>query len=151
MLDFMDKNAENAAANECMEKIYSMTLHAFHSSNNERLWLKTNTKLARLWLDQHDYRRLADKVRELHKACQTPDGQDDPTKGTYSHEVYALEIAMYAETRNLKRMKVSLVHVHLTGILTCARHYTRKRYESALPYLTHGSWALFENVVERCT
>ena len=68
--------------------------------------LKTNTKLARLWLDQKDYRRLTDKVRELHKACQLEDGSDDPTKGTYSLEVYALEILMYAETRNNKRLKV---------------------------------------------
>jgi len=44
-------------------------------------------------------------VRELHKACQREDGTDDPSKGTYSLEAYALEIQMYAETRNNKRMK----------------------------------------------
>jgi COP9 signalosome complex subunit 2 len=44
-------------------------------------------------------------VRELHKACQKEDGTDDPAKGTYSLEVYALEIQMYAETRNNKRLK----------------------------------------------
>jgi len=106
MLDFIEKNAESEEANKCMEKFYSQTLDSFQSTNNERLWLKTNTKLARLWLDQKDYRRLTDKVRELHKACQLEDGTDDPSKGTYSLEVYALEILMYAETRNNKRLKV---------------------------------------------
>jgi len=106
MLDFIEKNAESAEANACMEKFYSQTLDTFQASNNDRLWLKTNTKLARLWLDQKDYSRLTDKVRELHKKCQREDGSDDPSKGTYALEIYALEIQMYAETRNNKRLKV---------------------------------------------
>lgn len=106
MLDFIEKNAEDEAANECMEQFYSKTLESFQTTNNERLWLSTNTKLARLWLAQKDYPRLTEKVRELHKACQLEDGTDDPSKGTYSMEVYALEIQMYAETRNNKRLKV---------------------------------------------
>jgi len=107
MLDFIEKNADDDDANKCMEQFYSRTLESFQTTNNERLWLKTNTKLARLWLDQKDYRRLTEKVRELHKACQTEDGSDDPSKGTYLLEIYALEILMYAETRNNKRLKVS--------------------------------------------
>lgn len=105
MLDFIEKAADDEAARKCIEEFYSSTLDAFQNANNERLWLKTNIKLARLWLDQKDYTRLTDKIRELHKACQRPDGTDDPTKGTYSLEVYALEILMYAETRNNKRLK----------------------------------------------
>jgi COP9 signalosome complex subunit 2 len=106
MLDFIEKNAEDEAANRCMEQFYSQTLDSFQATNNERLWLSTNTKLARLWLAQKDYDRLTGKVRELHKACQREDGSDDPSKGTYSMEAYALEIQMYAETRNNKRLKV---------------------------------------------
>ncbi|EGP82617.1 unnamed protein product [Zymoseptoria tritici ST99CH_1A5] len=105
MLDFIEKNAEDEAANRCMEQFYSQTLDSFQATNNERLWLSTNTKLARLWLAQKDYERLTGKVRELHKACQREDGSDDPSKGTYSMEAYALEIQMYAETRNNKRLK----------------------------------------------
>lgn len=106
MLDFIEKNAEDDTANQCMEQFYSKTLESFQASNNERLWLSTNTKLARLWLAQKDYVRLTGKVRELHRACQREDGSDDPSKGTYSMEAYALEIQMYAETRNNKRLKV---------------------------------------------
>ena len=107
MLDFIEKAAEDAEAHRCMEKFYALTLESFQSTNNERLWLKTNIKLAKLWLERKDYRQLTDKVRELHKACQKEDGTDDPSKGTYSLEVYSLEILMYAETRNNKRLKVS--------------------------------------------
>lgn len=108
MLDFIEKAAEDAEAYRCMEKFYALTLDIFQSTNNERLWLKTNIKLARLWLDRKDYRQLTEKLRELHKACQMEDGTDDPSKGTYSLEVYSLEILMYAETRNNKRLKVCI-------------------------------------------
>ncbi|KAF2823491.1 PCI-domain-containing protein [Ophiobolus disseminans] len=105
MLDFIEKSAEDSDAYRCMEQFYALTLDIFKSTNNERLWLKTNIKLARLWLDRKDYRQLTDKLREMHKACQKEDGTDDPSKGTYSLEVYSLEILMYADQRNNKRLK----------------------------------------------
>ena len=105
MLDFIEKGAEDERAYQCMEKFYSQTLESFQSTHNERLWLKTNIKLARLWLDRKQYTQLVKLVRELHKACQREDGADDPSKGTYALEIYALEIQMYADTRNNKRLK----------------------------------------------
>jgi COP9 signalosome complex subunit 2 len=105
MLDFIEKAADGEAAVQCMEDFYSQTLRSFQSTNNERLWLKTNIKLARLFLDRKDYNGVVKKVRELHKACELEDGTDDPSKGTYSLEVYALEIQMYAETKNNKQLK----------------------------------------------
>ncbi len=106
MLDFIEKGSDDANAYQCMEEFYSQTLNSFQSTNNERLWLKTNIKLAKLWLDRKEYGQLSRKVRELHKTCQFEDGSDDPSKGTYSLETYALEIQMYADTRNNKRLKV---------------------------------------------
>lgn len=88
-----------------MERFYSLTLESFQSTNNERLWLKTNVKLAKLLLDRKDYSAITKKLRELHKACQMEDGSDDPSKGTYSLEIYALEIQMLAETKNNKQLK----------------------------------------------
>ena len=105
MLDFIEKGAEDEKAYQCMEKFYSQTLESFQSTNNERLWLKTNIKLARLWLDRRQYGQLVKLVKELHQACQKDDGTDDPSKGTYALEIYALEIQMYADTRNNKRLK----------------------------------------------
>lgn len=105
MLDYIEKGADESAAVKSIEKFYSLTLQSFQSTNNERLWLKTNIKLAKLLLDRKEYSAVSKKLRELHKACQRPDGSDDPGKGTYSLEIYALEIQMLAETRNNKQLK----------------------------------------------
>lgn len=105
MLNFIEKGADNPAAVQCIEQFYSLTLQCFQSTNNERLWLKTNIKLAKLLLDRKDYHAVARKLRELHKVCQKEDGTDDPSKGTYSLEIYALEIQMYSETRNNNQLK----------------------------------------------
>ncbi|KAJ8113948.1 hypothetical protein ONZ43_g5025 [Nemania bipapillata] len=106
MLDFIERESENDAAQRCMEQFYALTLTCFQSTNNERLWLKTNIKLAKLLLDRKEYLAGARKLRELQKACQREDGSDDPSKGTYSLEIYALEIQMYSDTRNNKQLKV---------------------------------------------
>lgn len=105
ILDYIEKGSEDEKARQCMEDFYSKTLESFQSTNNERLWLKTNIKLAKLFLDRKDYGPVAKKLKELHKACEREDGTDDPSKGTYSLEIYALEIQMYAETRNNKQLK----------------------------------------------
>lgn len=105
MLDRVEKGADNPEAVRCVEKFYSLTLQSFQSTNNERLWLKTNVKLAKLLLDRKDYGALLKKLRELHKACQTEDGSDDASKGTYLLEIYTLEIQMHAETKNNKQLK----------------------------------------------
>ncbi|KAH8885661.1 signalosome subunit 2 [Thozetella sp. PMI_491] len=105
MLNFIEKGSDNPEATKCMEQFYSLTLNCFQSTNNERLWLKTSIKLAKLLLDRKDYTAGARKLKELHKACQKEDGSDDPSKGTYSLEIYALEIPMYAETKNNKQLK----------------------------------------------
>lgn len=106
MLDFIEKESESEKAQRCMEQFYSLTLTCFQSTNNERLWLKTNIKLAKLLLDRKEYLSVTRKLRELQRACQRDDGSDDPSKGTYSLEIYALEIQMYAETRNNKQLKI---------------------------------------------
>jgi COP9 signalosome complex subunit 2 len=104
---------QDSTAYKSMEEFYSLTLSTFQATNNERLALKTNLKLAKLYLDKKDYTSLTNKVREIHSACQKEDGTDDPAKGTYSLEAYALEIQMYAEMKNNKRLK-SLYHKALT-------------------------------------
>ncbi|KAF5700376.1 COP9 signalosome complex subunit 2 [Fusarium globosum] len=105
MLDYIEKGADGPEAVKCMEQFYSLTLQSFQSTNNERLWLKTNIKLAKLLLDRKEYGAVSKKLRELHKTCQQEDGTDDPSKGTYSLEIYALEIQMFAETKNNKQLK----------------------------------------------
>jgi len=52
-----------------------------------------------------EYGRLQLIIRELHRSCQNDDGSDDLKKGTQLLEVYALEIQMYTETKNNKKLK----------------------------------------------
>ena len=89
-----------------MERFYGITLTALEEQQNERLWLKTNLKLAKLWLDRREYGRLNKILRLLHKACQNEEGEDDQSKGTHLLEVCAIEIQMYTETKNNKKLKV---------------------------------------------
>jgi COP9 signalosome complex subunit 2 len=41
-----------------MEKIYTFTLNILEESKNDRLWFKTNLKLAHLWLQLQQYQRI---------------------------------------------------------------------------------------------
>ncbi|KAI5801425.1 putative COP9 signalosome subunit 2 [Peziza echinospora] len=111
MLDFISSSSDPADM-ACMERFYDLTLDTFQGTNNERLWLKTNIKLAKLWLDRKEYGRLTKSIRLLHQACQKPDGTDDLSKGTYLLEVYAIEIQMFSETGNNKKLK-ALYHKSL--------------------------------------
>ncbi|KAI0402447.1 putative COP9 signalosome subunit 2 [Xylaria palmicola] len=144
MLDFIEKESESELSQRCMEHFYSLTLTCFQSTNNERLWLKTNIKLAKLLLSRKEYLSVARKLRELQKACQRGDGSDDPSKGTYSLEIYALEIQMYAETRNNKQLKVlyqkalkvrsAVPHPKIMGIIReCGgkMHMSEENWEAA--------------------
>ncbi|KAH8762104.1 COP9 signalosome complex subunit 2 [Diaporthe sp. PMI_573] len=106
MLDYIEKSSDAKGAVQCMEKFYSLTLECFQTTNNERLWLKTNIKLAKLLLDRKEYLSVNKKLKELHNACKRDDGSEDSSKGTYLLEIYALEIQMHAETKNNKQLKV---------------------------------------------
>lgn len=56
-------------------------------------------------------------LRELRAACETEDGTDHQRKGTHLLEVLALEIQMYTETKNNKKLKVrnkEHVNIHRT-------------------------------------
>lgn len=109
MLDYTEKTLSSISTSKSatyMQQFYSHTLQSFQETNNERLWLKTNIKLAKLFLDKKDYAQLMAKVRELHKACEREDGTEDPNKGTYSLDVYAMEIQMYADTKNNAQLKI---------------------------------------------
>ena len=62
-------------------------------------------QLGKLCFDCGDYSRLARIVKQLHQSCLTADGMDDMKKGTQLLEVYALEIQMYTEQKNNKKLK----------------------------------------------
>ncbi|KAI9271300.1 PCI domain-containing protein [Sporodiniella umbellata] len=127
-----------------MEKFYQTTMESLSESKNERLWVKTNLKLAKLWLDRKQYGKLNKILNQLHIACQKDDGTDDQRKGTHLLEVLALEIQMYTETKNNKKLKElyqqclsvksAIPHPRIMGVIReCGgkMHMNEKQWEDA--------------------
>lgn len=97
--------------------MYEITLIALKSSNNERLWFNTNLKLTKLYLEDKKLNEVERLISSLKKTCQTADGKDDLSKGSYLLEVYCLEIQLSAVTHNTARMKeVTPFTVHNSSI-----------------------------------
>ncbi|KAL1936248.1 hypothetical protein VTP01DRAFT_382 [Rhizomucor pusillus] len=88
-----------------VETFYQVTLDYLAETKNERLWVKTNLKLAKLYLDRKEFNRLSSILKELRKTCEGDEGTDYQRKGTHLLEVLALEIQMYTETKNNKKLK----------------------------------------------
>ncbi|XP_055818819.1 COP9 signalosome complex subunit 2-like [Solanum dulcamara] len=102
----MDFVAGSASQNfSLLQEFYQTTLKALEEAKNERLWFKTNLKLCKIWFDMGEYGRMSKILKELHKSCKKEDGTDDEKKGTQLLEVYAIEIQMYTETKNNKKLK----------------------------------------------
>ncbi|ORX58297.1 PCI-domain-containing protein [Hesseltinella vesiculosa] len=127
-----------------MESFYQITLDTLAETKNERLWVKTNLKLAKLWLDRKEYARLNKILRQLHASCQKDDGTDDQRKGTHLLEILALEIQMHTATKNTKKLKElyqqclnvrsAIPHPRIMGVIReCGgkMHMREKQWEQA--------------------
>ncbi|KAF8512368.1 PCI domain-containing protein [Hysterangium stoloniferum] len=106
ILDYVGGGKGGPVEVDVLERFYETTRGALEDAKNERLSLKTNLKLAKLWLDRREYGRLTKLLRDLHNSTtQGNDGEQDQSQGTQLLEIYALEIQMYNETRNFKKLK----------------------------------------------
>lgn len=66
-------------------------------------------------------------IRDLHQST-VADGEDQAQKGTQLLEIYALEIQMYNETKNFKKLKVTL----LCDVQSVCRSYSTYRKSTTL-------------------
>lgn len=104
--NIMDFVSGSASQNfDLLQDFYQTTLKSLEEAKNERLWFKTNLKLCKLWFNRGEYGRMSKTLKELHRSCRKEDGTDDHKKGTQLLEVYAIEIQMYTETKNNKKLK----------------------------------------------
>ncbi|KAJ9096561.1 hypothetical protein QFC20_006419 [Naganishia adeliensis] len=95
---------------ETLEAFYSATMDALQEAKNDRLSVKCNLKLAKLWLERKEYGQLKSTLKALHQACEpstsaSGTSAEDQTKGSLLLEVYAIEIQMYSELRETKKLK----------------------------------------------
>jgi len=105
ILDYVGGGKGGPVEVDILEKFYQATKDALVEARNERLSAKTNLKLAKLWLDRKEYTRLTKLLRDLTNATAANESDDQSQKGTQLLEIYALEIQMYNETRNFKKLK----------------------------------------------
>ncbi|KAM0750615.1 PCI-domain-containing protein [Meredithblackwellia eburnea MCA 4105] len=105
ILDYV--SAESALETRQMQEFYEVTMRTLEEAKNDRLSTKTNLKLAKLWLDRKEYTRLNKILKELHASCAPDDdaSEQDSSQATLQLEVYALEIQMYGETKNNKKLR----------------------------------------------
>ncbi|KAJ7708396.1 PCI-domain-containing protein [Mycena olivaceomarginata] len=105
ILDYVGGSKGGVVEVDVLERFYQVTKDALEDAKNERLSAKTNLKLAKLWLDRKEYSRLSKIIRDLHSAtAQDGDDESQSQRGTQLLEIYALEIQMYNETRNFKKL-----------------------------------------------
>uniref|UniRef100_A0AC34FU45 PCI domain-containing protein n=1 Tax=Panagrolaimus sp. ES5 TaxID=591445 RepID=A0AC34FU45_9BILA len=140
ILDFVS----NSKRKSLLHNFYQITLDCLKESHNDRLWFKTNTKLAKLYLDDQNYARLDEVLQQLRESCKTEDGDNDDKKGTQMLEIYALEIQKYTEQKNNRalqklyvealRVKSAIPHPLIMGtIRECGgkMHLRNGSYEQA--------------------
>jgi COP9 signalosome complex subunit 2 len=132
-------SATAAQQSEQLAEFYKVTLDALTGPGNERLAFKTRTKLARVYLRAGDWKRLRPLLTQLLEACgagansssaalspsaqilaSTDPGADDRSKGTQLLEVFALQMEMYSELRDNKRL-TELFH-RATAVRTAVAH-----------------------------
>ncbi|KAJ2923605.1 hypothetical protein H1R20_g13487, partial [Candolleomyces eurysporus] len=106
ILDYVGGGKGGSVEVDVLEKFYQATKKALEEAKNDRLSAKTNLKLAKLWLDRKEFGRLSKLIRDLHAVTTAASDADDQSqRGTQLLEIYALEIQMYNETKNFKKLK----------------------------------------------
>src|SRR5215471_254925 len=89
-------------------------------------------------------------IKDLHHA--TISGNDDQSqRGTQLLEIYALEIQMYNETRNFKKLKVGRNFSLISYLYEHAYRRSTTLQTTYVPqFHIHVSWVLSKNVAARC-
>ncbi|TFY83432.1 hypothetical protein EWM64_g585 [Hericium alpestre] len=106
ILDYVGGGKGGPVEVDVLAKFYQVTKEALEEAKNDRLSVKTNLKLAKLWLDRKEFGRLSELIRYLHRVTGGGnEGEDQSQKGTQLLEIYALEIQMHNEMRNYKKLK----------------------------------------------
>lgn len=56
-----------ATQTDVLQEFYETTLRALEKAKNDRLWFKTQLKLANLWFKKQEYPRMARILKDLYK------------------------------------------------------------------------------------
>lgn len=95
----------NAKQMDLLQNFYELTLESLKDAKNERLWFKTNTKLASLYLQSQDWVKLQYVLKQLRNSCLTETGEEDNKKGTQLLEIIQIDIQMSTIRKDNKKLK----------------------------------------------
>ncbi|KAJ2475005.1 hypothetical protein EV174_005432, partial [Coemansia sp. RSA 2320] len=93
------------ATAEFTHRFYQDTLAVLKETKNDRLWLRTSLRLAKLLLDQREYAALDTLLAGLKRECEDDSGTVILERGTQLLEIYAMYLEMYAAREETKRLK----------------------------------------------
>jgi len=105
ILDIISSGNSSSTAPVSLSRMYEITLDVLKKASNERLWFNTNLKLAKMYLENTEFKQLSDTIDTLHESLRIGASKDDPNKEAYLLEVYALEISMYSATGQKSKLK----------------------------------------------
>ncbi|WFD40403.1 uncharacterized protein MJAP1_003389 [Malassezia japonica] len=141
ILDYVSASSATLAI---LESFYSATDEVLAATQSDRLNMKIKLKLARLWLSRKEWTRLVDILRELRTGDFASDTGDGQSQGTLLLELLALEVQMYREMGNMKkvkdtyqaamRIKNAIPHPRTMGIIRESggkMHMSEKNWEAA--------------------
>lgn len=111
---------------DLLHKFYSLTLQGLEDAKNERLWFKTNIKLANLWITMGEDDKAMDVLEGLKETCLGEESRDDSKQGTQLLEVYALQIQL------LSNALVEPAGMDSNAQLHHRKEVLQKTYEQAL-------------------
>lgn len=144
----LKKGLESSSTSSFVEKIYVTTLSKLVAVKNERMWIKTNLKLAKLYSDQGQVQKALAVLVETQERCKTgrtgPAADENNLKSSYLMEVYAQMITLYSGIGDYKKMKEiyrqteslksAVPHPRILGVISEAggkMQMREKRYELA--------------------
>ncbi|KAJ1952992.1 hypothetical protein EC988_003251 [Linderina pennispora] len=137
MLDFVRKsivtrNYAEKSINNMLERVstgtdpeftmqfYQRTLGVLKEAKNDRLWLRTSLRLAKLLLDQKNYKALREQLGALRSECVDAAGAIILERGTQLLEINAMYLSMYADLDEPKKLKD--IYTECVGIKSAISH-----------------------------
>lgn len=125
---------------QVLSEMYEITLVALKTAKNQHLWLNTNLKLAKLYLESSRLAEVERLLTVLKKECQLPDGSDDLSKGTVLLEIYCLEIQLCSLTQDMARMQAIYPKTVNNAAVSDPRIMGIIREEGGKMHMAEGNW-----------
>ncbi|KAJ1888967.1 hypothetical protein LPJ66_008293 [Kickxella alabastrina] len=123
-------------------KFYQLTLAALKQARNDRLWLRTSLRLAKLLLDQGKFAELEALLAELRAECRDAQGQVILERGTQLLEINAMYLGMYSARNELKKLKDTYLQcVSVKSALPHPRTMGFIRECGGKMYMAERNWA----------